>query len=111
VFEGPGIINEYVGGYRDWLRQRADSALQKAPASTPKPARPTPAQRPQQTELRTLPGKIEKLEAKIEALQLRFAATDYYQQEASLIRADQQQLQTLETDLAALYRRWEELEG
>jgi ATP-binding cassette subfamily F protein uup len=110
VFEGPGIINEYVGGYRDWLRQRAHSAPATAP-DPPKPARPTPAQRPQQAELRTLPGKIEKLEAKIEALQLRFAATDYYQQEASLIRADQQQLQALETDLAALYKRWEELEG
>jgi ATP-binding cassette subfamily F protein uup len=111
VFEGPGIINEYVGGYRDWLRQRADSALEAAPASPPKPARPTPAQRPQQAELRTLPGKIEKLEVKIEALQLRFAAADYYQQEASLIRADQQQLQTLETELATLYQRWEELEA
>jgi len=111
VFEGPGIINEYVGGYRDWLRQRADSAPDTAPASPPKSARPTPAPRPQQAELRTLPGKIEKLEARIEALHLRFAAADYYQQEASLIRADQQQLQTLETDLAALYKRWEELEG
>ena len=111
VFEGPGIINEYVGGYRDWLRQCADSALDAAPASPPKSVRPTPTQRPQQAELRTLPGKIEKLEARIEALQLRFAETDYYQQEASLIRADQQQLQTLETDLADLYKRWEELEG
>jgi len=111
VFEGPGVINEYVGGYRDWLRMRSDGAPETAPASTPKPERATPKQRPHQSELRTLPGKIEKLEAKIEAFHQRFAAADYYQQEASLIRADQQQLQTLEAELAILYQRWEELEG
>ena len=111
VFEGPGVINEYVGGYRDWLRMRSDSTPETAPASTPKPGRAAPKQRPDQSELRTLPGKIEKLEAKIEALHQRFAVADYYQQEASLIRADQQQLQTLEAELATLYQRWEELEG
>ncbi|HUV23618.1 MAG TPA: ATP-binding cassette domain-containing protein [Gammaproteobacteria bacterium] len=112
VFESPGEINEYVGGYQDWLRQRPDSdaVVEQAPASQ-KPPRASSKQRSQQNELRTLPGKIEKLEGKIEAFQQRFAATDYYQQEAELIRAEQQQLQALESELAALYQRWEALES
>ncbi len=111
VFEGPGIINEYVGGYRDWLRQRADTQEQTAVNRSPKPAPAAPKQRSQHPELRTLPAKIEKLEASIEALQLGFAEADYYLQEASVIRDDQQRLQALETELASLYQRWEELEN
>ena len=112
VFEGPGEINEYVGGYQDWLRQRPgnDAVVEQAPA-TQKPSRPSSKQRSQQNELRTLPGKIEKLEAKIEAFHQRFGAPDYYQQEAELIRDEQQQLQALESELAVLYQRWEALES
>jgi len=111
VFEGPGEINEYVGGYRDWLRQRPsnDAVLEQAP-TTQKPPRLSSKQRSQQNELRTLPGKIEKLEEKIEAFQQRFGDADYYQHEAELIREEQQQLQALEAELAALYQRWEALE-
>ncbi len=111
VFEGPGVINEYVGGYRDWLRQ---AQPQEPPRSKPTPAKkPAPvasASNPNQRELRALPGKIEKMEARIEALHLRFASADYYQQEATLIRDEQQQLQALEAELADLYQRWEALE-
>jgi ATP-binding cassette subfamily F protein uup len=112
VFDSPGKINEYVGGYQDWLRQRpdSDSVVERAPASQ-KPPRVSSKQRSQQNELRTLPAKIEKLEGKIEAFQQRFAAADYYQQEAELIRNEQQQLQTLESELAALYQHWEALES
>jgi ATP-binding cassette subfamily F protein uup len=112
VFEGPGIVNEYVGGYRDWLRQAQPP--ERTPAKTATAGKSTPAsgaRNPNQRELGALPGKIEKLEARIEALHLRFADTDYYRQEASLIRDEQQQLQTLESELADLYQRWEELEG
>jgi ATP-binding cassette subfamily F protein uup len=112
VFEGPGEINEYVGGYQDWLRQRpgSDAVVEQAPANQKAP-RLSSKQRSQQNELRTLPVKIEKLEEKIEAFQQRFGAADYYQQEAELIRDEQQQLQVLESDLAALYQRWEALES
>jgi len=111
VFEGPGVINEYVGGYHDWLRQ---AQPQEPPRGKPTPAKkPAPvasASNPNQRELRALPGKIEKLEARIEALHLRFANADYYQQEATLIHDEQQQLQALEAELEKLYQRWEALE-
>ena len=112
VFEGPGEINEYVGGYQDWLRQRPgnDAVVEQTPTSQ-KPPRLSSKQRSQQNELRTLPGKIEKLEEKVEAFQQRFGDADYYQQDPELIRDEQQQLQVLESDLAALYQRWEALES
>ncbi|MCP4334204.1 MAG: ATP-binding cassette domain-containing protein [Gammaproteobacteria bacterium] len=112
VFEGPGVINEYVGGYRDWLRQAQPQDSPRGKMTAVKKPAPAPgARNPNQKELRVLPGKIEKLEARIEALHLRFADADYYQQDATLIRDEQQQLQALETELADLYQRWEELEG
>ena len=112
VFEGQGVINEYVGGYQDWLRQRPADEEKKAAAAKQTRAKPAPGKHaPSQKELRALPGKIEKLEAKIEALHLRIAAPDYYQQDAEIIRSEQQQLQSLESDLQDLYQRWEELES
>ena len=111
VFENPGEINEYVGGYQDWLRQRPSAEAVAAPTpGNQKQARLSNKQRTQQNELRTLPGKIEKLEANIAVFQQRFGAADYYQQEAELICEEQQQLQALETELATLYQRWELLE-
>jgi len=112
VFEGPGVINEYVGGYRDWLRQAQPQDSPRGKTTAAKKSAPVPgARNPNQRELRALPGKIEKLEARIEALHLRFADADYYQQDAALIRDEQQQLQALEAELADLYQRWEALEG
>lgn len=112
VFEGSGLVREYVGGYRDWLRQRPRGDRHTTVAEKPdksKPAAGKPS--PDQKELHALPGKIEKLEATIAALHLKLAAPDYYQQEAAVIRNEQQQLQAYESDLRALYRRWEQLEG
>ena len=112
VFEGPGLINEYVGGYQDWLRQRS---VEETPPATvvavKKTKRSADKRGPEQKELRALPGKIEKLEAKIEKLHLNISAVDYYQQDAALISSEQRQLQALESELQDLYQRWEELES
>ena len=111
VFDAPGVVNEYVGGYEDWLRQRPpETSLEAKQSAAPAP-KPKSSRKPVQKELRALPGKIEKLEAEIAALQEEFGVADYYQREPDEIRQDQQRLKALEDDLAALYRRWEELEG
>jgi ABC transport system ATP-binding/permease protein len=39
VFEGEGRVNEYVGGYSDWLRQRKAGATKTAPAASASAAR------------------------------------------------------------------------
>ncbi len=111
VFDAPGQVNEYVGGYSDWLRQRPPplDAAQPPAGKTPRPARAKPAS--SHKELRALPGKIEKLEARIAALQASFAEPGYYQQAQQQIAADQQQLAALEAELEALFERWERLES
>ncbi len=111
AFDAPGQVNEYVGGYSDWLRQRPPpvDAAQPPAGKTPRPARAKPAS--SHKELRALPGKIEKLEARIAALQASFAEPGYYQQAQQQIAADQQQLAALEAELEALFERWERLES
>jgi len=112
VFEGQGIVNEYVGGYQDWLRQRSvDETPPATVVAVKKTKRSADKRGPEQKELRALPGKIEKLEAKIEKLHLNISAVDYYQQDAALISSEQRQLQALESELQDLYQRWEELES
>jgi len=113
VFEGHGVVNEYVGGYQDWLRQRSmdEAPTETTTAPVEKPARSPKKSGPKQKELRALPGKIEKLEAKIEALHLKISDVDYYQQDAAVISREQQQLQALNSELQDLYQRWEELES
>jgi len=111
VFEAPGVVNAYVGGYQDWLRQRMQS---KTTANRPavKITRPSKSKNnSDQKELLTLPGKIEKLELKIEAIHAQFSEPEFFQQQAEQIRQLQQKQQTLESELQTLYQRWEILEG
>jgi len=114
VFDAPGVVNEYVGGYDDWLRQRPAPEL-KTP-STKAPAKPTIAKekpkldQQQQKELKALPGKIEKLENKISAIHERFAEPGFFQQEEAKVQKAQGLLKQHETELQGLYERWEALE-
>ena len=76
VFEGQGRIREYVGGYEDWLRQRA-TRRRGGPSGPPgrgagdrrtrqrasRTSGPRKASYKEQQELLALPGRIERLEA------------------------------------------------
>ncbi len=118
VFEGDGVVNEYVGGYDDWLRQRPEPVAVDKPAPV-KAAQPSVAAKPkrkklgfnEQKELKALPRKIEKLEAEIEQVQQDMADPAFYQQDKGLIATAKAQLEDLERQLQGLYTRWEELEA
>ena len=121
VFEGRGQVNEYVGGYSDWLRQR--KAVDAAPpASAPPPsgpssgtARPRPgARRPsykQQRELEAVLQEIQLLEA--EQLQLQAAIADpaLFQGPVARGAAALQRLQSLTAEIENAYSRWHALES
>jgi len=114
VFDAPGKVNEYVGGYDDWLRQRP--VVDNEPKNVSLPAtRPNKfgAQVSQQDrkELKALPRKIEKLESAIEQLHQRFADPEFFQQDPRLITEAQKQLAQYEKSLEELFERWEILEG
>ncbi len=117
VLEGQGRVNEYVGGYDDWLRQRQPPrALRaKTPAKAPSP-RPQPEHRQrlgykERRELEALPQRIEALEAEQEELYQAMAAPDLYRQGSDDIVQVQGKLTGLERELGEAYARWEMLEG
>ncbi len=129
--DGSSEVNEYVGGYEDWERQRpSGTAAQREPQSTAqaeadtgKSAEITPASGKKgqssgkklgylaRRELESLPEKIETLEATLAGLQQQMTVKDFYQQDPAIIREVQQQLEQTETALQQCYDRWEELEG
>ncbi len=119
VFAGDGRIEEYVGGYSDYLRQRpreetsADNPAEDAGATTAHNRRQKKSglSYKYQRELNQLPGEIEALEAKLEALNERMCAADFYQQDGETIQQVSQQVKTLQDELAQKYARWERLEG
>ncbi len=116
VAEGNGTWREYVGGYEDWLRQRAAPT---APAR-PVPAAPAPARnasRPAKLsykdarELEQLPGRIDALESEQHAITQRLQDPALHvaqPQEAARLAA---RLDAIEDELLQLLERWEQLEA
>jgi ATP-binding cassette subfamily F protein uup len=120
VLEGEGIVNEYVGGYDDWLRQRPRK--QESPASEPKQAekqeKPQPRREKtrklsfkEQRELELLPRHIEELEAEQQKIHASMADPAFYRESGDKVAATKVRLEALEKELAEAYKRWEELEA
>ena len=121
VFEGHGRVQEYVGGYGDWLRQRqpeARSAKSEPRASNPEPRVPSAVRvrgrklsYREQRELEALPGRIEALEAEQRALNARIAGPEFYKEAADAINASLARVEALQRELADAYGRWAALES
>ena len=116
VFEGEGRVEEYVGGYDDWLRQRPQPT--ETPAPAPKPTREKPAkERPrkltfkERQELSDLPGRIEALEAELANLHERMADPAFYKEAGEQVATAKERLEALEAELETAYARWGELEA
>jgi ATP-binding cassette subfamily F protein uup len=126
VFEGEGRVQEYVGGYEDWLRQRrsaeaeatatparrATSGANAAAIATKEPARA--ARKPsykEQLELEQLPARIEALETEQKQLQSLVTSEEFYKRPASEIHEALARLEELEALLLAAYTRWDALDS
>ena len=135
VFED-GNVNEYVGGYDDWVnavaRREALAQVEakppatKSPTATPATAKPSSSSQPSaspssqkskrlsfkdQHELEKMPSKIEKLETDIANLHVEMSSPDFYKQPGDVIAKTQAKLADLEKTLADSYQRWEQLEA
>ena len=117
VFEGEGQVNQYVGGYNDWLAQRPEPESDAARAKAQKKTAPASAPRPKnklsykdQRELGLLPQKIERQEAELADIQESLADPDLYTNDPRAVAGLSQRMAELEQQLAADYARWEELE-
>lgn len=114
VLEGAGQVNEYVGGYDDWLRQRPTSELTppQKPAAKSKPARDRQRKLTfkERQELEQLPERIDQLEAEQTRLHEKLADPVFYRDAGSEVAATGTRLESIEQELETLLLRWEELE-
>ena len=123
VLSGDGRVDEYVGGYSDWLRQRpaAPAPVREAPrAATPAPAPASaPTAEPKKKRLSFKDSReLELLPARIEALEAEIAALTARQSEPAFFRGPREDVQQVTSRIAAAtleletaYARWAELDG
>jgi ATP-binding cassette subfamily F protein uup len=112
-----GRIGEYVGGYSDWLRQRAKSAVaisRLAATPVPAPVAAVVAKRKPSykdvRELEQLPLRIDMLEGKLAALTEQMNDPLFYQRDGAAITAHNDAVAQAQAELDTAYARWAELE-
>ncbi len=115
VLEGEGRMQEYVGGYDDWLRQRAEIK-----ETLPKEVKGKKEKQPRDKsklsfkeikEREELPRRIEKMEKTKAGLMELLNSPDLYKTNNPTRVLDvNNQLAALEIDLETAYNRWDELE-
>ncbi len=117
VFEGNGQIEEYVGGYTDWLRQKKLPSNTTTNQATTKTAENKSKEKSQkklsykeQQELLALPKQIEKLELEMDTLQSQFADPNFYQRDAGFIAEQKRKFAELELKMETAFARWQILE-
>jgi ATP-binding cassette subfamily F protein uup len=122
VFEGEGRLEEYVGGYSDWLQQRKASPPATGAAPVPRtaapgrdasasPLKPRRLSYKDQRELELLPAKIESLEREQVQLQQQIADPVWFRADNERSTLSLKRLQALQGELEAAYARWDQLES
>jgi len=118
VFEGNGRVNEYVGGYDDWLSQRRQNddpkikikkILKSENASGGR--QPKKLGYMEKRELKALPQRIEELEAMQKNLYEQMADLEFYKQKGNGMVRIREKSSALEQELESAYKRWETLEA
>ncbi|KKW80279.1 ABC transporter ATPase [Acinetobacter sp. AG1] len=124
VFDGKGNIDEYIGGYQDYLEQRPDQKVvdQKsdvkkaqakaeaaaAAASVPKKVK---LSYKDQRELEQLPAEMEKLEKEQAELSAKLADGSWFVSDANTATLASQRLAEIEESLLEKLERWDILEN
>ena len=126
VLEGEGKVDEYVGGYSDWLRQKsAGRRMTEEAAAATEPAKTATAppvvassEKPKRKlsykdarELEQLPARIEQLESDVAARAQAMNDPSFYQQDNAAIQRANDALAKVQAELETAYARWTELEG
>ena len=130
VFEGDGLVREYVGGYQDWLRQGGSPRLlgvgetresKSAAAAVEPEVAPAPVPEVEvskkklsyklQRELEAIPARIDQLESQLAVVQKEMSDPAFYQQPAEETQTILARMQDLQLELDKLLERWAELEA
>jgi ATP-binding cassette subfamily F protein uup len=129
VFEGGGALNEYVGGYSDWLRQRRPLGAKVKPAAPAAAAagsaavvsaaavsagtatKPRKLSYKDQRELEAIPKLIQRLEAEQTELTATIGDAELFRSKPAAAAAAVQRLESVVKELESAFSRWEALEG
>ncbi|HNJ85128.1 MAG TPA: ATP-binding cassette domain-containing protein [Agitococcus sp.] len=128
AFMGDAVVEEFVGGYQDWLRQtenrrvktnnKTTNTMEKTESAKPvlqNKEKPTNIKRKlsynEQRELEALPSKIAALEQEQQLLQDKLNDSNFYVNSAQEAVLASQRLATIDEELLTLLERWTELES
>jgi ABC transport system ATP-binding/permease protein len=124
VLEGAGEVNEYPGGYDDWLEQTSrrgpsPTIAGKKPAALKQEKNKTAGAAgtvvkltsSESRELEALPSKLEKLEAEQKGVCAMLANPEFYKKDPARIAQVKARSEAIGFELAEAYQRWEHLES
>lgn len=114
VFEGDGIVREFVGSYDDWRRSREVAAAPEVSTAPGKKVHSGKAKKlsyKEKQELAELPAKIETCEEEQGSIHEALSDPDLYQKGGESVANYQARLAAVEAELATLYARWEKLDA
>ena len=122
VFEGAGVVRDFVGGYSDWIRYRDEQAAAAATRPTARAAtdatngarggaRAGRLSYQAQRELSALPERLQALEAEKVQIESQLADGSLYRAEQSVLQQQLQRLASIEAEIDSGYTRWAELES
>ncbi len=119
VFEGGGLVREYVGGYSDYITQRQEEEQSAKKAAAPV-KRENTSTIPEKTatklsykhkhELENLPGKIEQLMFEIDELEVILSDVSLYSSDPETFHNTSAALERKKAALSQAEDRWLELE-
>ncbi|MEZ9363667.1 ABC transporter ATP-binding protein [Vibrio sp. 10N.286.49.E11] len=125
IFEGNGVIEEFVGGYHDAQQQRKQAleyrqvekpskpakVVEETPKTAPVKAKPKKLSYKLQRELEALPMRLEELETQIETLQEEVNDPSFFSKSVEQTQPVLDKLSAAEQELEVAFERWEELEA
>ncbi|MEZ8687617.1 ABC transporter ATP-binding protein [Vibrio splendidus] len=125
IFEGNGVVEEFVGGYHDAQKQRAqaleyrqvekpaktEKVVEGTPKTAPVKAKPKKLSYKLQRELEALPMRLEELETEIETLQEEVNDPSFFSKSVEQTQPVLDKLSAVEQELEVAFERWEELEA
>lgn len=121
VLDGSGEVDEFVGGYSDWMNHAKQAKLAettkvaKSEKPAPKPAAPAPSKKKlsfkEQQELDSIPKLIAELEAQQAQLNQQTSAPEFYKQDQAVVAKTLDELKQIDAKLEQVYQRWDGLEA
>lgn len=120
AFEGDGVLQEYMGGYEDWVRAKnllkedvekvARPRKKDSVVRAPKPTSQPKLSKNEIDELEVLLGKIEVLEQEQASINCKLSDSETYHDSPDKIVKLQIRLASIEKEIMNYLARWDELE-